>query len=353
MRGAGRLPPRRRCARCAGRPRPGRTSLARRTRSSCRTSGSCRSSTRIRRRSTGRAACVDAARDVLTRGSHALRDAPPAGGRAAAHRPRPPRPRLALAAGGDPAQGAAHAVHPARPARPPPRVPLQPVDRAAVRVPGGGRPGAAGAHRGRRSAAGASSRSAACGWSPTATCRRASRSSASCSTASATSRSASARRTRCAGCPTASASRPGCRSCWPARASRHFLTIKLSWSETNRFPYDLFWWEGLDGTRVLAHMFDNPDNGYNGVVGPRSALGTWRNARRPAHAESLLSVGYGDGGGGPTEEMLQRAREHGRVPGAAAPALRPGGRVLPPRRARRANCRCGPASSTWSSTAAR
>jgi alpha-mannosidase len=88
-----------------------------------------------------------------------------------------------------------------------------------------------------------------------------------------------------------------------------FFTVKLSWSETNRFPYDLFWWEGLDGSRVLAHMFDNPDGGYNGVAGPRAALETWRRARgRQAHPESLLSVGYGDGGGGATEEMVQRVQ---------------------------------------------
>ncbi len=88
-----------------------------------------------------------------------------------------------------------------------------------------------------------------------------------------------------------------------------FFTIKLSWSETNRFPHDLFWWEGLDGSRVLAHMFDNPDGGYNGVAGPRAALETWRRARgRDVHPESLLSVGYGDGGGGATEETVQRVR---------------------------------------------
>ena len=98
-----------------------------------------------------------------------------------------------------------------------------------------------------------------------------------------------------------------------ASGIRHFFTIKLSWSETNPFPSDLFWWEGLDGTRVLAHMFDNPDGGYNGVLGPRAALGTWRN-RRSDHGESLLSVGYGDGGGGPTEEMLLRARDMDDLP---------------------------------------
>ncbi len=84
-----------------------------------------------------------------------------------------------------------------------------------------------------------------------------------------------------------------------------FFTIKLSWSETNRFPHDLFWWEGLDGSRVLAHMFDNPDGGYNGDAGPRAAYETWRRFRG-AHPESLLTVGYGDGGGGITEEMVAR-----------------------------------------------
>jgi alpha-mannosidase len=88
-----------------------------------------------------------------------------------------------------------------------------------------------------------------------------------------------------------------------------FFTMKLSWSETNRFPLDLFWWEGLDGSRVLGHMFDNPEGGYNGKVGPRAALGTWELFRgRDAHPESLLSVGFGDGGGGPTAEMVERAR---------------------------------------------
>ena len=94
-----------------------------------------------------------------------------------------------------------------------------------------------------------------------------------------------------------------------------FFTIKLSWSETNRFPHDLFWWEGLDGTRVLAHMFDNPDGGYNGVAGPHAALATWQAFRgKDAHAESLLSVGYGDGGGGPTEDMVARVPDMADLP---------------------------------------
>ena len=49
-----------------------------------------------------------------------------------------------------------------------------------------------------------------------------------------------------------------------------FFTIKVNWSETNVMPYDLFWWEGLDGSRVLAHTFDNPVGGYNAEIGARA-----------------------------------------------------------------------------------
>lgn len=89
-----------------------------------------------------------------------------------------------------------------------------------------------------------------------------------------------------------------------------FFTHKMNWSESNPFPYDLFWWEGLDGTKVLAHGFNNPDMGYNGRLGPLALAGTWRNFRgKQFHPETLLTIGYGDGAGGPTAEMLERHRE--------------------------------------------
>lgn len=94
-----------------------------------------------------------------------------------------------------------------------------------------------------------------------------------------------------------------------------FFTIKLTWSETNTFPYDLFWWEGLDGSRVLAHMFDNPSHeetdtgGYNADPGPWTVAKTWENFRgKNRFGETLLSIGYGDGGGGVTPEMLEEVR---------------------------------------------
>ena len=85
-----------------------------------------------------------------------------------------------------------------------------------------------------------------------------------------------------------------------------FFTYKMNWSETNYFPHDLFLWAGIDGTGVVAHHFDNPGQDYNGNITPHDLLGTWRNFKgKRRHPESIFSFGWGDGGGGPSEEMLE------------------------------------------------
>jgi alpha-mannosidase len=86
-----------------------------------------------------------------------------------------------------------------------------------------------------------------------------------------------------------------------------FFTIKVNWNENNKFPHDLFWWEGIDGSRVLAHTFENPWHGYNGAVSPECIVQTWKNFRgKAANPQSLLAVGYGDGGGGVTPGYVER-----------------------------------------------
>ena len=82
-----------------------------------------------------------------------------------------------------------------------------------------------------------------------------------------------------------------------------FVTQKLSWNDTNRFPHTTFWWEGLDGSRVLAH-FPTVDT-YNAEL---SADDVARAMTCDGVADSLVPFGHGDGGGGPTAAMLGRAR---------------------------------------------
>ena len=88
------------------------------------------------------------------------------------------------------------------------------------------------------------------------------------------------------------------------------FTIKTNWSERNKLPHDLFHWQGLDGSEVIMHTFENPADGYNAEMGPRATLGTWGNYQdKELLPESLLCYGHGDGGGGPTEDYIARLRQ--------------------------------------------
>jgi alpha-mannosidase len=96
----------------------------------------------------------------------------------------------------------------------------------------------------------------------------------------------------------------------------YFFTHKLTWNERNPFPYDLYWWEGIDGSRVLAHSFTNPKNGYNADITAFELGETWRQFRgQQDHDSTLLAFGHGDGGGGPTAQMLERFRRFRDFPG--------------------------------------
>ncbi|HEY3087725.1 MAG TPA: glycoside hydrolase family 38 C-terminal domain-containing protein [Jatrophihabitantaceae bacterium] len=89
--------------------------------------------------------------------------------------------------------------------------------------------------------------------------------------------------------------------------SRWFLTQKISWNQTNKFPHHTFWWEGLDGTRVFTHF--PPVDTYNSKLSGAELAYAVRNfADKGGASGSLVPFGYGDGGGGPTREMLARAR---------------------------------------------
>ncbi|MDQ3391304.1 MAG: glycosyl hydrolase-related protein [Actinomycetota bacterium] len=100
-----------------------------------------------------------------------------------------------------------------------------------------------------------------------------------------------------------------------------FVTQKLSWNKTNRFPHHTFWWEGLDGSRVLTHF--PPVDTYNAEITAEQLDFAARNFSDHRWSRwSLMPFGYGDGGGGPTREMIERARRLADLDGM--PALRIG-----------------------------
>jgi len=103
---------------------------------------------------------------------------------------------------------------------------------------------------------------------------------------------------------------------------KYFMTIKIGWSQYNRFPYDTFLWQGLDGTQILTHFstvkeFGSPfASTYNAMANAKESLGAWQNfQQKELQRDLLMAYGYGDGGGGPTHEMLENIAVMGDMPG--------------------------------------
>jgi alpha-mannosidase len=93
-----------------------------------------------------------------------------------------------------------------------------------------------------------------------------------------------------------------------------FLTQKLSWNRFTSLPFHTFAWEGLDGSRITTHF--PPADTYNAradVAELRRGARAYKDHDRSRH--SLLVFGHGDGGGGPTPEMLETLRRVGDLQG--------------------------------------
>jgi alpha-mannosidase len=89
--------------------------------------------------------------------------------------------------------------------------------------------------------------------------------------------------------------------------SENFLTQKISWNDTNTMPHHTFWWEGIDGSRVFTHF--PPVDTYNSDLSAEELDRAERQYAEKGRANtSLAPFGYGDGGGGPTREMVAQAR---------------------------------------------
>ena len=98
---------------------------------------------------------------------------------------------------------------------------------------------------------------------------------------------------------------------WPQIARRAgfdwFLTQKISWNDTTKFPHHSFMWEGIDGTRILTHF--PPSDTYCSWMSMHELMYSQRNfLDKDLSRNAILLYGFGDGGGGPTREMTARIR---------------------------------------------
>ena len=96
----------------------------------------------------------------------------------------------------------------------------------------------------------------------------------------------------------------------------YFATQKLVRQdpEAEPFPYNLFWWQGMDGSKVLAHTFKK--NNANFQAG--DLITRWEEDRvQQENIDGLMfPYGFGDGGGGPTREMVEMQKRCADLEGA-------------------------------------
>ena len=84
---------------------------------------------------------------------------------------------------------------------------------------------------------------------------------------------------------------------------KYFLTTKLSWNDTNVFPYENFMWRGIDGSQVPVHF-----NTIHTWIDEQAVSKRISDVHNPRESDCLLmAYGFGDGGGGPADEMVTRA----------------------------------------------
>ena len=118
----------------------------------------------------------------------------------------------------------------------------------------------------------------------------------------------------------------------------YFMTSKISWNDTNDFPYSVFHWEGIDGTNVLTHV---PrvllPYTYNGEVEADKIIKVRDNYEKQKENEQdefkygdssnyfkqdrvipddqlIYIYGYGDGGGGVTPGFINKIKRFDKLP---------------------------------------
>ena len=85
----------------------------------------------------------------------------------------------------------------------------------------------------------------------------------------------------------------------------YFITQKMSWNDTTKFPYKLFWWQSPDGSRILTYF---PHDYVNGIDPAHGSEDLAEYVTKTGMPELLQLYGIGDHGGGPTRTMLDSAR---------------------------------------------
>ncbi len=95
---------------------------------------------------------------------------------------------------------------------------------------------------------------------------------------------------------------------------RFLITNKpVIWNDTNEFPHNTFWWEGPDGSRILAHL---PATHFGARIDADVMLTNWNEYKQKVECDEVIyNYGYADGRGGPNREDVLTGRRYKNIPG--------------------------------------
>ncbi len=100
----------------------------------------------------------------------------------------------------------------------------------------------------------------------------------------------------------------------------YFVTQKMSWNDTNKLPFKLFWWESPDGSKVLSYF---PHDYVNVTLNPVRLSDDLADARKKSTGltDMMDLYGIGDHGGGPTRAMLDEGMHWANMNRSGSPCL--------------------------------
>ncbi len=85
----------------------------------------------------------------------------------------------------------------------------------------------------------------------------------------------------------------------------YFVTQKLRWNDTTKFPYGVFWWEAPDGSKIFSLMSALIGESIDPIKMIEYSC-EWE--KQTGLKDALWLPGVGDHGGGPTRDMLEIAQ---------------------------------------------
>jgi alpha-mannosidase len=108
---------------------------------------------------------------------------------------------------------------------------------------------------------------------------------------------------------------------------RFLITNKpVIWNDTNEFPHNTFWWEGPDGSRILAHL---PATHFGAGIDADVMLTNWNEYKQKVECnEAIYNYGYADGRGGPNREDVLTGRRYKSIPGMPKSLFTHGGEAF-------------------------